>query len=56
MISAVLIEKLNKTFDFIKKSYKIINLVCGIFLVAVGVLMAAGLLDAAMSVFSLKWR
>ena len=56
VISAVLIEKLNKTFDFIKKSYKIINLVCGIFLVAVGVLMAAGLLDAAMSVFSLKWR
>lgn len=39
-LSAVLIEYLKSTFDFIKKHYQIINLISGIFLVLIGVLMA----------------
>lgn len=52
LISALLIEKLNTVFTFIKKHYKIINLICGIFLIIIGVLMAFGLMGAAMSIFS----
>ena len=44
IISAVLIDRLKGAFDFIKKNYKIINLISGILLVAVGVLMATGLM------------
>ena len=44
LLSAVLIDKLKGTFGFIKAHYKIINLVCGIFLIVVGVLMACGLM------------
>ncbi len=42
LLSAVLIDKLKDTFSFIKRNYKIINLICGSFLVLVGVLMALG--------------
>ncbi len=52
LISAVLIEKLTDTFDKIKKHYKVINTVCGIFLIIVGVLMAFGLINKLISVFS----
>ena len=52
IISAVLIEKLNSAFDFIKKHYKTINLICGIFLIAVGLLMACGLLGRLLAIFS----
>ena len=44
LFSAVLIEKLKTAFDWIKRHYKIINTVSGILLVAVGVLMATGLM------------
>lgn len=44
LISAVLIDKLKTTFDFIKKHYAHINLLSGAFLILVGILMAAGLL------------
>lgn len=52
LISAVLIEKLTDTFDKIKKHYKVINTVCGIFLIIVGVLMAFGLINKLIAVFS----
>ena len=42
--SAVLIDKLKTTFDFIKKNYKVINIICGCILILVGVLMMSGLL------------
>ena len=42
--SAVLIDKLKATFDFIKKNYKVINIICGCILILVGVLMMSGLL------------
>lgn len=52
LLSAVLIEKLNGAFDFIKKHYKIINMCSGIFLIIIGIMMAFGLMGAFMSVFS----
>ena len=44
LISAVLIDQLKSAFTFIKKHYAIVNKICGSLLVAVGVLMATGLL------------
>ena len=44
VISAFLIDKLRGAFNWIKKNYKIINIVCGILLVLVGILMMTGLL------------
>jgi len=52
IISAVLIEQLQGSFDFIKKHYVIINKVCGIFLIAVGVMMAFGMMNKVMAIFS----
>lgn len=52
LLSAVLIEKLNGAFGFIKKHYKIINMCSGIFLIIIGIMMAFGLMGAFMSVFS----
>lgn len=45
VISALLIDRLKNTFDGIKKHYKSINVVCGIFLCIIGVLMLTGLID-----------
>ena len=45
VLSAVLLDSLSGIFTFIKKHYRIINAVCGIFLIIVGVLMAFGILD-----------
>ena len=42
-ISAILIDKLKGAFTFIKSHYKVINTVCGVFLIVIGVLMATGL-------------
>lgn len=52
LISAVLIDKLSFAFDFIKKHYRVVNTVCGVFLIIVGILMAFGLMNAVMAVFS----
>lgn len=45
ILSAILIEKLNTTFNFIKKHYKIINIISGIFLIILGILMALGIMN-----------
>lgn len=42
LISAILIDKLKTTFDFIKRNYKIINIIAGIFLIVIGILMMTG--------------
>ena len=42
LISAVLIDQLKGAINFIKRNYRIVNLVCGSFLILVGVLMATG--------------
>lgn len=52
ILSAVLIDKLKSTFDFIKKHYKIINTVSGIILIIVGILMATGTLGSLLSFLS----
>lgn len=52
VLSAVLIDKLNTAFNFIKKHYKVINLVCGIFLIVVGLMMAFGLLGKLLALLS----
>lgn len=52
LLSALLIEKLNTAFTFFKKHYRVINIVCGCFLILVGILMACGLMDAITAVFS----
>ena len=45
IVSAVLIDKLKGAFSFIKKHYKIINTICGLFLVVIGILMSFGLMN-----------
>lgn len=45
LLSALLIEQLTGTFNWIKRHYKVINTVCGIFLIVIGVLMACGLMQ-----------
>ena len=52
VMSALLIDKLKGTFDFIKKNYKIINILSGILLIMVGVLMATGLMGHFLSALS----
>ena len=49
LLSAVLIDQLKGTFNFVKRNYGIINKVCGILLIAVGVLMATGLLTKVLN-------
>lgn len=44
MLSAILIDKMKSTFDFIKRNYDKINKICGGLLVVIGIAMAAGLL------------
>ena len=41
-ISAVLIDKLKGAFNFIKRHYRIINVISGILLIIMGILMATG--------------
>lgn len=42
VLSAVLIDRLKGAFDFIKRNYKIINLVSCVFLIIIGVAMMSG--------------
>lgn len=51
-ISAVLIDKVKGTFNFIKKHYGIINIVSGSLLIVVGILMATGLFGKFLSLLS----
>jgi len=44
IISALLINRLKNTFQFIKKNYRVINIISGSFLILVGILMATGTL------------
>lgn len=49
VLSALLIDRLRGTFDFIKKHYRVINIVCGSLLIIVGVLMMTGLMGEVLS-------
>ena len=50
--SALLIDKLKATFQWIKKHYTIINIVCGAFLILVGILMMTGLMGKYLALLS----
>ena len=52
LISAILIDKLKTTFDWIKSHYRIINTVCGCLLIIIGLLMATGLLGRFLALLS----
>ena len=52
LLSAVLIDKLKSAFDWIKRNYRVINLVSGALLVLVGVLMATGTLGRLLEALS----
>ncbi|MBR1930712.1 MAG: sulfite exporter TauE/SafE family protein [Lachnospiraceae bacterium] len=52
VISAVLIEKLQTAFAFIKRHYGVINKVCGGFLILVGFLMMTGQLNRLLALLS----
>ncbi|MBR3610635.1 MAG: cytochrome c biogenesis protein CcdA [Oscillospiraceae bacterium] len=52
VVSAILLEQLSGAFDFIKKHYNVINKVCGIFLIIVGISMMFGLLNRLLALFS----
>lgn len=52
VVSAILIDKLKGTFDFIKKHYRVINIVSGGLLVVIGILMATGLIGYFLSLLT----
>jgi len=52
MVSAILIEQLKSTFDFVKRHYRIINRLSGGLLVFIGLLMATGLLGYFLSLLT----
>lgn len=50
VLSAVLIDYLKGAFQWIKRNYRVINIICGGFLVLIGILMATGTLYRFMEV------
>ena len=52
VLSAILIDYLKSAFAWIKRNYRIINIVCGSLLIVIGVLMATGTLGYLMSLLS----
>ena len=52
ILSAVLIDKLKTAFDWIKRDYKVINTICGSFLIIVGLMMATGTMGKLISIIS----
>ena len=52
LISAVLVDRLNTVFDFIKQHYKIVNLASGLFLIITGIFMMFGIMNRLLAFFS----
>ena len=52
LLSALLIERLKGTFDFVKRHYKVINILSGSLLILIGILMMAGMMGRLLSFFS----
>lgn len=50
ILSALLLDKLSGAFTFIKKHYKVINLISGIFLIIDGLAMIFGLLNSLLAI------
>ena len=52
LLSAVLIDYFKSAFDWIKRNYRIINLISGSLLIVVGVLMATGMMGRFLTLLS----
>ena len=52
LLSAVLIDQLKGTFNFVKRHYTLINRICGGLLILIGILMATGVLNEALRALS----
>ena len=52
ILSAVLIDYLKTTFNWIKKHYRIINIISGCLLILIGIMMATGTLGALLALLS----
>ncbi len=52
ILSALLIDSLKSTFDFIKRNYRVINKISGITLIIAGLLMMTGYLNVLLSLLS----
>lgn len=52
ILSAVLIDSLKSAFNWIKRNYRIINIVSGSLLIVIGILMATGSLGRLLSILS----
>ena len=52
VFSAILIDKLKTAFQWIKKHYAIINKICGVFLIVIGILMATGTMGRFLALLS----
>ncbi len=52
ILSALLIDSLKTTFDFIKKNYKTINRISGVFLIIIGIMMMTGYLNLLLSILT----
>jgi len=52
VVSALLLDRLHGVFAWIKAHYRVINTVCGLFLIAVGVVMMCGWMNRLMALFS----
>jgi len=54
IVSALLIESLKSTFQFIKRHTKIINLISGLLLICIGILMMFGMLNLFLSLLTFR--
>lgn len=52
LISAVLIDRLNTVFHFIKQHYKVVNFMAGLFLIITGFFMMFGIMNKLLAFFS----
>lgn len=52
LLSALLIDRLKNAFDWIKRNYKLVNVICGSLLILVGILMATGLMGLFLNALS----
>jgi cytochrome c-type biogenesis protein len=52
LASAILIDRLKSTFAFIKRNYRVVNMISGIFLIITGSLMATGLMGYFLSLLT----
>jgi len=52
LLSSLLIDKLKGVFTAIKRHYRLINIICGSFLIVVGLLMATGTLGRLLTLLS----